>query len=85
MTLRYMSQGIPVSCVYDREKTRRRKLSKIKTTTMTGSSGSDDNGVLYMINDDYVGDYSDDDSKIDESAESEEGESEEDDEAGGDD
>ena len=48
---------------------------------------SDDDGVLYILNDDYVGDYLDVDFETDESIESEEGETEEDDayEPGGDD
>jgi hypothetical protein len=72
-----------------KEKNRRRKplTTRATTTITTGSMDSDDEGVLYTINDDYVGDYSDDDFETDESVENEEGETEEDDayEPGGDD
>ena len=53
-------------------------LSNI-TDQNSNTSMHDDDGVLYMINDDYVGDYSDPDLTIDALIESEKGESEEDD------
>lgn len=57
------------------------------TDQKLNTSMHDADDVLYMINDDYVGDYSDDDLITDESAEIQDDESEENDayEAGGDD